>query len=318
MLPTNRTPFNLEVKITIPRKHNLQPEEHYRLGQDYETAGLHDQMIPYYRLAAEHGHAGALGRLGFAYLYGHGVEKNIHTAIHFLEQGAEKGNADAQFWLAGVYSGTEMKNDLKALHYLKLSASQGHSAALCGFTFRLLKDKNNDEEVFHYLILNAAIDNPTALLLLEQMYTQGCGVEKDAAIAEKYHTQCAGRCAAIEEFVQGKIEENKTYRNINHFKQGADQGDSEMQFRIGFAHLIGLVVEKDIDEGVRYLTLAAKSNDANALYALEIMHFKGWGVPQNDHKVDEYCEKLGEREPSEKENIRNTLQELFASESPKN
>lgn len=81
--------------------------------------------------SAEDGNADTQNKLGIAYQYGFGVNKDINKAIKYYRQSADQGNADAQYNLGLVYMcGIGVKEDMnEAIRYYKISADQGNADA---------------------------------------------------------------------------------------------------------------------------------------------------------------------------------------------
>ena len=108
---------------------------------DYATA------LREFEPLAEQGNAAAQGNLGLMYKHGLGVPKDDKTGMKWYKLAAEKGHSDAKliiaaekgdknaaFTLAGMYSGTLGGGDFPmdrgmARRYWKIAAEQGHSGA---------------------------------------------------------------------------------------------------------------------------------------------------------------------------------------------
>ena len=93
--------------------------------QDYVEA------IKWYRLAAEHGDAGAQLRLGSMYANGQGVPQDYAEAARWYSEAAEQGNALAQVNLGGMYAhGQGVKADKVLAHmWYNLASAAGQSDA---------------------------------------------------------------------------------------------------------------------------------------------------------------------------------------------
>ena len=70
--------------------------------------------------------------MGYFYLEGQGVEKDLEKALYWTEQAAIHGDWDGQFNLGWFYEeGTAVPADMeKARHWYKQAALQGHELAL--------------------------------------------------------------------------------------------------------------------------------------------------------------------------------------------
>ena len=71
-------------------------------------------------------------QVGYFYLEGQGVEKDLEKALYWTEQAAIHGDWDGQFNLGWFYEeGTAVPADMeKARHWYKQAALQGHELAL--------------------------------------------------------------------------------------------------------------------------------------------------------------------------------------------
>ncbi len=81
---------------------------------------------------AKQGYPLAECQVGYFYLEGQGVEKDLEKALHWTEQAAIHGDWDGQFNLGWFYEeGTAVPADMeKARHWYKQAALQGHELAL--------------------------------------------------------------------------------------------------------------------------------------------------------------------------------------------
>lgn len=89
MVPRTRRP-------STPR----DAKEQYQLGRRY-LQGINvpkneKRAVELFRLAAEHGHAGAQFELGECYYYGRGVPKDVRYAVRWYRKAAEQKHYDAQ------------------------------------------------------------------------------------------------------------------------------------------------------------------------------------------------------------------------------
>lgn len=76
--------------------------------------------------------------------------------------------------------------------------------------------------------------------------------------------------------------------DINYIIQAANDGDGESQYRLGTCYEKGEVIDRDLNEAVKWYSLAAEQGNANALFQLGECYHYGHGVEQND---TEACSK---------------------------
>lgn len=85
----------------------------------------------YLKLAEETSYPLAECQVGYFYLEGIGVAKDLERAFYWTERGAMHGDRDAQYNLAVMYEegiGTEF-NQEEAIHWYKAARAQGHNLA---------------------------------------------------------------------------------------------------------------------------------------------------------------------------------------------
>ncbi len=68
---------------------------------------------------------------------------------------------------------------------------------------------------------------------------------------------------------------------VRWFRRGAEQGDAEAQFNLGFMYSEGRGVPQDYAEAVRWYRRGAVQGFAGAQYNLGGMYLEGRGVPQD-------------------------------------
>ena len=74
---------------------------------------------------------------------------------------------------------------------------------------------------------------------------------------------------------------NFTPEKIKEWRQAAEQGDTEVQFRLGVIYRNGLGVPKDDVEAVKWYRKAAEQGYARSQYNLGNMYYYGHGVPED-------------------------------------
>ncbi len=75
----------------------------FNLGGVYYDQREFDKAIPYFLRAAEADLDPALESLGFAYLYGNGVEVDDEKAFDYFSRSAEKGNRESRYKIADMF-----------------------------------------------------------------------------------------------------------------------------------------------------------------------------------------------------------------------
>ena len=78
----------------------------------------------------------------------------------------------------------------------------------------------------------------------------------------------------------------------------AREGDAEAQYALGMAHALGLVVEKDEAEAVKWYRQAADQGHAEAQFRLGTQFEDGRGVEQSHDTALEWYRKAAEQKHS--------------------
>lgn len=139
MKKTSNKELDVKVSVQFLKTHSLEnatPEQIYNEGARINNEPNRQkknvsQMITYYQIAADRGHAPAQFLLGNFYESGRYVKQNLEKAIYLYEQAANWGDAEAQARLGFCYlTGNGVtKNFEEAVRYLTLAANQGNSQA---------------------------------------------------------------------------------------------------------------------------------------------------------------------------------------------
>lgn len=206
------------------------------------------------------GDSDAQYKLGYEYIAGKKVPKDVDRGIKWLTKSAKQNNSKAMFLLGKVYLDNKNKstNLKKGMRWLKKAAHQGNGNAQfrLGQMFYSGKDIPQDySEAFDYLTLSANQGNEKAQYLLADMYALGNGVKKDMPKA------------------------------LNWLKKSANQGFDKAQYRLGFIYYSGNGISRDSKKARKFITLAANQNNIDAQYLLGQIYYKGQGVEQNEQKA---------------------------------
>ena len=79
------------------------------------------EAVEYYRIAASLGETQAIANLGYCYLYGRAIERNIDLAIAYFEIAASMGNIDALYKLGSIFQSDKWgyKDNERAIFYFQ-------------------------------------------------------------------------------------------------------------------------------------------------------------------------------------------------------
>ncbi len=216
--------------------------EDFRLkGNEAYEAGIYEEALRWYRMAAGRGNVDAQYQLGYMYTFGKGVPKDAPEAIHWYRMAAEQGNAAAKINLGVMY-----QNGLGI-------------------------PKDDAEAVRWYRMASGA---PLAQYNLARMYENGWGVPKDEAEAARWYRKAAEWGYADAQRALGVMYRNgygilKDDAEAAHwYRKAAEQGDARAQTYLGNMYVNGMGVIKNEAEAVRWYSKAAEQGSALGQNAL--------------------------------------------------
>ncbi|SHJ87894.1 Sel1 repeat-containing protein [Hathewaya proteolytica DSM 3090] len=107
-------------------------DECEELINKYYLTAQYDKCFEGHLKLAEKGYPLAECQIGYFYLEGLGVEKDIEKAFYWTERAAEHGDRDSQYNLAEIFyeEGLFVERDMeKAKEWYRLAANDGHADA---------------------------------------------------------------------------------------------------------------------------------------------------------------------------------------------
>ncbi|MDR0485801.1 MAG: sel1 repeat family protein [Elusimicrobiota bacterium] len=86
-----------------------------------------------------------------------------------------------------------------------------------------------------------------------------------------------------------------TEKAFQYYKQSAEKGYAEAQFRLALMYTDGKGVKRDYGESVKWFRKAAEQGDADAQHSLGIAYYAGRGVKQNYGEAMNWFRKAAEQ-----------------------
>lgn len=170
---------------------------------------------------AEQGDAAAQARLGYAYMRGEGVEKDMARAVVWWQKAAEQGDARAQMNLALAYSRGEgvEHDDAKAVEWWSKAAEQGVPRAQVLLGYALYKGKG------------VAQDKAEARRLWR--LAAAAGDEKAKQLSGSLGVEWRWyNVLAVLFMVGAAVCMWRDWRRLSRLKRGAAAGDVQAQFQL--------------------------------------------------------------------------------------
>jgi TPR repeat protein len=225
---------------------------------EFEQKGDFANAAQLYLKAANDGDSNGMYKLGYAYITGIGLEKNVDKAIYLLKKASEKGNDDAMLELGRIYyTGQDVDKDCnKAFEFFTEAATSGNELAM----------------------YNTA-----------RMYHQGMAVEVNIPKAIEWYEKAAqhGLTRAMNQLGQiyssggGGIVEQDFSKSKMYYELSAKQADPSGMYNLAVLYYNGIGVEKDIRQAARWFSKAAEKGDPDAMYQLGLMYENGTNIKKD-------------------------------------
>ncbi|MBR2672808.1 MAG: SEL1-like repeat protein [Oscillospiraceae bacterium] len=270
---SEETVFNVqEIESTDPKNPDTQFElaQHYFKGtgtkQDYARA------LEWYTKAAEQGHAGAMFKVGQCFYKGLGTDEDRAEALKWYEKAGDSGHSQAAFAAGQMYytgDGTD-KDIYKAKAWLE--ESREHKG------YDLLYDIN--KELGTKLTtkeINAKIDeleaeaekgDESAMLELAEWYSNGKNLRPNMEAARIWASQAYEMNSWRAPHQMGVILERQGDPRgaIEWFRKGAEEDDSNAQYKLATYILEGKYTERNLDEAFELLRQVYNEGPSGFIY----------------------------------------------------
>ncbi len=252
-----------------------QAENALGLLLEHGSASAERQPSPYaalywYRRAAQHGHLGALIRLGDIYRSGRGLPKDSCHAVSLFHCAATKGSRRGQFAMGVCCERGEgiPKNGVAAVAWYEQAAKRGYAPA-----------QNN----------------------LGGCYESGIGVEPDILAAVEYYTKASAEGEPNATCRLGLCYENgvgvmqSPEKAFRLYENAAKHGHPVALYRMALYYDRGFTLPTQVAYAAHLYERAAKAGMGDAAYAMALCCEEGRGVQKNPEAVIEWLRIASER-----------------------
>ena len=210
----------------------------------------------------------------------------------FSKAKAERGDAEAQFFLGVCYSVGEgiSKNEAEAVKWYRKAADQDHAAAQFALAtcFAIGAGvKQDDREEMKWVRKAAELNYAPAQFRLGSAFYAGSGVPKDEIEAVKWFRKGADQNYAPAQTVLGSTYfvgrgvPKDQVEAVSWFRKAADQDDSSGQHFLGICYATGQGIERDDAQKIKWWRAAAERGHVEAQYNLGACYNNGSGVPKD-------------------------------------
>jgi TPR repeat protein len=252
------------------------------------------------------GDAEAQCDLGLLYAKGRGVERNMETALAWLQQSAEQDNTLALSNLHLAYSeGLGVTKDAgKATEYLHACANLGDEVAQYRLGVAYWTGQGvlkNAETAVAWLRKSADQGYAVAQLKLGDAYWTGQGVPENLQTAVEWYKKSADQGNAVAQLQLGAAYWNgqgvpkNAETAVAWFRKSADQGNAVAHGNMGTAYWTGQGVPKNAETAVAWLRKSADQGDAVSQLRLGVAYWTGQGVPKNLQTAVEWYKKSADQ-----------------------
>ncbi len=214
------------------------------IEQDIELA------IAWFNSAIAQDYPDAYFNLGYAYEHGQGFDQDLPEAVRMYEIAADKGSANAQYYLAKLIEREKFRKMSEAIALYESAAMQGHLLAQLklGDYFKTL-------------------DDPDASLQKNSKHSHD--LTDDDHHSKAHH----------------KTKHKKNSPNLmkayKYFAMAAEQDDANSQCQAGLMAAQGLGTEQDFEQAAHWFKLAAKHGNGQAQFNLGFLYSHGQGVQED-------------------------------------
>ena len=230
--------------------HDLTAAQMYQKGKAYYDKKQYSEAVPWFREAAEQGHAEAQYNLGECYYNGRGVTKGWIQAVAWYRKAAEQGYADAQSRLGNCY-------------FIGWGVTKDYTQSAAWY--RKVAEQGNAE----------------AQSRLGWCYQHGEGVAKDYVQAIAWWRKAAERGYASAQYSLGRcyyngegVTKDRT-QAAAWWRKAAEQGDEYAQYRLGECYYNGEGVTQNKSEALYWYRKAAEQGDSGAKYRVQRLESEG-------------------------------------------
>lgn len=249
--------------------------------------------------------------MGWGYLTGYGISKDIEKGVSLLESVAAVYGDDEETAKLKCDAALELSKHKfhfgafdEAVVFAENAAKAGHVGVLYSLGrlyFNGDKRVGVDKAKAAYLYKLAADNGSSpAMTGLGLMHMNGDGVPKDEQKAVEYYKKAAELGSSASMFNLGiyyfsKGEKRNVPQAVFYYTQAAKLGNSAAMNNLGSIYYNGESLEKDYEKAYTLFQRAAALGDISAIANLGIMYQNGYGVQQNIEKAIECYSKAMEQ-----------------------
>lgn len=265
----------------------------------YNDAGSDKDLSKAFKLfkqSAINGFPRAGYQLGLMYRDGTGIARNKNESVKWLRRAAAWGVAEARIVLDELISNKESNNKV-VVSRNDINFSQQGATADDKHRIAMMLIENDDkdfDQAIPFLTDAAMAGHLKSQYQLGMLYKDGQGTEKDLVKAKKWLNQAAengfikarqalrdllAKDSSEYEYTAGKS--RFRFSPVTRYEADAQSGDVVAQFKLGMMYIKGDILDKNPEQALKWLRLAAQGNNTEAQLALGELLYKGFDVDRD-------------------------------------
>ncbi|MBG0807945.1 sel1 repeat family protein [Methylosinus sp. H3A] len=255
------------------------------------------------RKAVEGGEAEAQRVFGHYLLEGKYVDKNVAEGVRLTKLAAEGGSRIAFYNLGYIYEdGLSVQPDgAIAFEWYKKAADAEYGPAFTalGRLTRSAAGSSNAEAAVETYKKGAARGDENAAFQLAYAMRFGLGTAKNELGASDIfcrQTSVSARYHCAISIINGKAREKDKRIGFSLLNRLAQvDGDSDSQIELAYYFLNGIILKKDLKEGLRLMEMSVEQDNAAALFTKGNLFEKGVGVQKNLEEASRWYQLSAEK-----------------------
>ena len=272
------------VEWYLPSAEEGDTEAQYNLAFMYETGwGVQineKKAIRWYQDAADMQHDVAQLRLGMMLIVGVGTQQSVNNGLLLLRRSAENGNRISETLVQDLFDvgDVEIEDAIRIVAGIRRVLDEGekHTLETLRRSLELLHKKAEKEQLVPVVKIQPQKKPIDVVKLVTGKNTTENSQTRKNAVTSK------GR------EIKAPNEPKKSQGNLfSWYLNTANQGEVDSQYHAGVMYIKGEQVEKDIDEGVRWIKLAAEQG-----HEMAITYMKLW---DDDFSVNTFDSSISVR-----------------------
>ena len=268
------------------------------------------EAISWYQMASDSGNVDGTCALGYFYLTGTGVDRDLEKASELFDIAIEGGCKNAYVGKARVLLAGLTDEDLKSVCNPPVSSTDEESKIETDETDETEESEESEEtseesklsddelaqkvDDIYNLIYKAQIDGDIdGSYYLGYAYEKGIGVKGDFKRAFDYYSRAAKSESAdlADQYAKNKANtalgllylngngvEADSEKAMDYLEVASDNGYAKASYYLGQICENGLGVDKNYEQAMEYYLLAADLDYAPALNQVGYMYYNGYGV----------------------------------------